>query len=149
MKRWIWNGKPWQAFKNFAILFSFTLNLILLAVLILLIVVFLPAFKNIAEPIVRGLNQSFADMEEARIVHTVSIEGEIPVVFDLPLSTETTAIMSEAVPMAMPTSFVLPGGGGTINGVVEFDLPAGTELPIHLEMIVPVNQQLPVSMGSG
>ena len=33
---WVWEGKPWEAFKSFAIIFSFVLNFILLIVLLLL-----------------------------------------------------------------------------------------------------------------
>ena len=29
-RKWVWSGKPWQAFKTFAIIFSFIMNFVLL-----------------------------------------------------------------------------------------------------------------------
>ncbi|MDX1616785.1 MAG: hypothetical protein R3300_20930 [Candidatus Promineifilaceae bacterium] len=147
MKGWIWSGKPWQAFKNFAILFSFAVNLVLLLAILLAGPLLLPALNQVALPLVGGLNQSFVEMGEARIVRTVAVEDTIPIQFELPVSTTTTAEIVEPVPMSVPTSFVLPGGGGTINGTVFFDLPAGTQLPVSMELVVPVDQQVPVELA--
>ena len=33
-RKWVWTGKPWQAFKTFAIIFSFIMNFVLLLVLL-------------------------------------------------------------------------------------------------------------------
>ncbi|MDX1614022.1 MAG: hypothetical protein R3300_06900, partial [Candidatus Promineifilaceae bacterium] len=59
MKGWIWSGKPWQAFKNFAILFSFAMNLVLLLAILLLGPLLLPTLNQVALPLVGGLNHSF------------------------------------------------------------------------------------------
>jgi hypothetical protein len=40
----------------------------------------------------------------------------------------------------------LPGGGGVINGTVSLNLPAGTELPVALNIVVPVDQTIPVEL---
>jgi hypothetical protein len=139
--KWLWAGRPWQAFKNFVLIFSFVLNLVFLALLILGATVILPAVQRIASPIVAGLNQSFVDMGQATITRTIVVQDEIPI------SLQTQARLTEAVPMSVPTSFVLPGGGGNINGTVFFDLPAGVQLPISLDMTVPVSQTVPIEMA--
>lgn len=146
MKKWLWKGKPWQAFKNFAIIFSFVLNLIFLVMLILGALYVIPVMNEVAEPVVSGLNDSFEDMENAHIRQRITIDDQIPVVFDLPVRTNTTATILEPVPMSIPTQFVLPGGGGYINGNVSFALPAGTELPVQLDVVVPVSQSVPIAM---
>ena len=57
---WVWEGKPWEAFKSFAIIFSFVLNFILVIVLLLIAPLIFPVILNNAvEPIVSGLNDSF------------------------------------------------------------------------------------------
>jgi hypothetical protein len=146
MKEWLWSGKPWQAFKNFAIIFSFVLNMIFLVLLILGALYIIPVVNDVAEPVVSGLNDSFEEMENAHITQLISIDDQIPVVFDLPVQTATTATILEPVPMNIPTQFVLPGGGGYINGNVSFSLPAGTQLPVQLDVVVPVSQTVPIAM---
>lgn len=147
MKEWMWSGKPWQAFKNVAIILSFSLNMVFLIFLILAGFYIIPVVNSIAEPIVGGLHQSFVDMGQARIVRTIVVEDTIPVVFDLPLQTTTNARLTEPVPMNIPTTFVLPGGGGFINGNVSFELPAGTDLPVQFDITVPVSQTIPVNLA--
>lgn len=147
MKEWLWSGKPWQAFKNVAIILSFTLNIVLLIVLILSAFYLIPVMNSIAEPLVGGLHQSFVDMGEAHIVRTIAVEDTIPVVFDLPVETTTIAKLTEPVPMSIPTTFVLPGGGGFINGNVSLELPVGTDLPVHFSTMVPVSQTVPVNLN--
>ena len=53
---------------------------------------------------------------------------------------------SSSKPIAVDTSFVLPAGGGTINGTVYFELPQGTLLPVALNINVPVSQTVPLEM---
>lgn len=147
MKEWIWSGKPWNAFRNFAIIFSFAANIFFIVLLIAGTSLILPAIKDIAAPMVSGVNQSFADLNQAHIVRKIEIDEELPIQFDVPLSTATEVTILEAVPMAVPTNFVLPGGGGTINGTVYFDLPPGTVLPVQLDLEVPVNETVPVKLA--
>lgn len=146
MKSWLWSGKPWQAFKTFAILFSFVVNFILIIVLLLVAPLILPIVGQIAVPIVGGLNQSFVDMGEARITRVITVDDTLPISFDLPLSTETNVRITQPVPLNVPATMVLPGGGGVINGTVSLNLPAGTTLPVALNLVVPVNQEIPVQL---
>lgn len=147
MSEWFWSGKPWQAFKNFAILFSFTMNLILLIILLISAPLIIPIVSRIAAPLVSGLNQSFVEMGEANIVRTIEVEDNIPISFELPVSATTDVLITESVPMALPTNFVLPGGGGNINGTVFFELPEGMVLPVQFDIVVPVDQTVPVNLS--
>jgi hypothetical protein len=146
MRSTFWNGKPWQAFKTFAILFSFTVNIILLIVLLLVAPLIIPIVDTIAKPIVGGLNSSFIDMSNASIVRTISVEDTMPISFTLPLEDRTNVVLAEAVPLNIPARFVLPGGGGAINGNVALNLPQGLVLPVELKLAVPVNQEIPVAL---
>ena len=147
MKNTFWNGKPWQAFKTFAIIFSFTVNIILLIVLLLIAPLIIPIVDSIAKPIVGGLNNSFVDMSKATIVRTINVEDEIPIAFNLPLDTETDVVLAKAVPLSVPAQFNLPGGGGSINGQVAIELPQGLVLPVQLKLDVPVEEQIPVALA--
>lgn len=147
MNQRFWHGKPWQAFKTFAILFSFMMNLVLLIVLLLIAPLIIPIVHNIAKPIVGGLNGSFVDMSNATIERTISVEDEMPIAFTLPLAAETDVVLAENVPLSgVPATFTLPGGGGAINGNVALTLPEGLVLPVSLALDVPVDQQIPVAL---
>jgi hypothetical protein len=148
MSNWTWQSRPWQAFKTIAILFSFTMNLVLLLVLLIAAPLILPIVDGIAKPLVGGLNQSFVEMGEATIVRTIHVEDEIPISFMLPLSTHTVVRLTEPVELTgVPARFTLPGGGGVINGAVTLELPVGLDLPVALELEVPVEQMVPVNLA--
>ena len=140
--------KPWQAFKTFAILFSFAVNLVLLIVLLLATPLIIPIVSEIANPIVGGLNDSFVDMSTATISRKIEVNDEMGIAFTLPLETTTNVLIVENVPLeGIPAQFVLPNGGGAINGQVYLSLPEGLELPVYLALDVPVDQTIPVALS--
>jgi hypothetical protein len=143
----------WLAFEKFAIFFSFIVTFSL--VMILLVLVFaawrsLPLLQSVKDGLacdtITSLNILVDDFEDAVITRTITISQTIPVRFDLPLDQNLTVRLTDDVKLNRPTTFVLPGGGGQINGRVYLVLPDGQSLPIHLHTSVPVNQQLPVQM---
>ncbi len=145
--KWLWNGKPWQAFKTFALLFSFAVNLVLVIVLLAAAPLIIPAIAEIAAPIVGGLNSSFVDMSSASIQRTIEVDDTLDIDFVVPLATTTDVVLVENVPLeGVPARFVLPGGGGVINGQVYLDLPQGQVLPVQLNLDVPVEQTIPVQL---
>lgn len=146
MQESVWQGKPWEAFKTFAIIFSFVTNIILIIVLLLLAPHILPTINSVAKPLVGGLTNSFEQMGEARIVRTVSVKDQIPVQFTLPVQRNTSVVLTEPVPLNVPATFVLPAGGGTINGNVSLTLPPNVSLPIYLDIEVPVDTSVPVDL---
>ncbi|KAA3660549.1 MAG: hypothetical protein DWQ04_19095 [Chloroflexi bacterium] len=148
MRKWVWDGKPWMAFKTFAIIFSFITNIVLILVLLIAAPLILPIVNDIVNPIVGGLNNSFVDMGDANISRTIEVNDTIPINFTLPLETETAVVLVDNVSLAgVPTTFNLPGGGGTINGAVNLVLPKGLVLPVELSLDVPVDQQIDIALN--
>jgi len=135
----------WDAFKNIALLFSFLVNLILVIVLLLMIRPLFMAKTQVAEPLLGDLDAAFAALGETKIETTVSINDALPVVFDLPLQQNTNVVLTQPVPLSVPTTFSL-GNQGTIYGWVNLELPAGMVLPVALNLNVPVNTTVPVVM---
>jgi hypothetical protein len=146
MKKWLWQGKPWQAFKGFAIFFSFAMNLILLIILLLVAPIILPAISGIGQPLVGGLSTSFVQMNDARIVQQITVDDDLDIAFTLPLSTTTDVVLVDDVPLSVPATYVFPNGGGAINGTVQLRLPRGLSLPVALDLTVPVEQTIPVQL---
>ena len=149
MGDYFWQKEPWQAFKNFAIIFSFIVNFVLLLVLLLAAPLIIPAVDAVARPLVGGLSESFVQMGDASIVRTIVVNDRIPVSFTLPLSTTTDVVLDRPVPLDVPATFNFPGGGGTINGSVRLELPEGMVLPIRLDLGVPVSNTIPVQLDVG
>lgn len=145
-RKWVWSGKPWRAFKTFAIIFSFIMNFVLLLVLLIAAPLILPIVDSVAEPLVGGLSDSFVEMSDAKIIQTITVTDEIPINFTLPLETETEVVIVHAVPLNIPAQFTLPNGGGQINGNVSLELPEGLPLPVQLDLDVPVDQQIAIEL---
>ena len=136
----------WSAFKNFAIIFSFVVNIILVLVLLLSPGPLLMAKSQLAEPLLSDLDKAFAALGDTEIKTTVQIDDELPVQFNLPLNQETEVVLVDEVPLNVPATFKLPGWGGSINGSVSLKLPISLTLPIALELDVPVDTTVPVQM---
>lgn len=143
----------WLAFEKFAIFFSFVVAFTL--VLLLLVVAFAawqaaPVLHGLKDGLicdtVSGLNTLLVDFESAVITRTIHISETIPVQFELPLDMGVTVRLTDNVAISRPASYVLPAGGGYINGTVSLNLPQGQKLPIRMRTSVPVDQKLPVEM---
>lgn len=152
----------WGRFKSIAIVFSFVVNFVMVVTLLVLTI---PALQTafalktgLAEPLLDNLDAAFVGLGDSTIASTIHIDQPATIRFDLPLDQplpidfplsieqDTVVTLTAPVPLILPATFNLPGGGGSINGTVNLSLPAGTQLPIHLSMVVPVQATIPVQM---
>lgn len=145
-------GSAWETFKNFAIVFSFLINMITVMIILGLVVGGFEIKRAIAGPLIGGLYNNFVKMDQATIKTTVSVNGNIPVndsvtaKFDLPLKQETNVMLSKDT--------VIRGASVNINGgILQLNnaptvifLPKGTVLPVTLDLVVPVDQKIPVNI---
>lgn len=135
----------WEAFKNLAIIFSFIVNFVLVIVLLLFVGWLLfPIKTDVVEPMLDKFQGAVNALDDATIIQTITIDQQVPVNFSLPLNQGTTVVLSQDVDVVRPATFSLPGGGGSINGTVALKLPQGLQLPIILNMDVPVENFIPV-----
>jgi hypothetical protein len=132
--------------KNFFIVFSFIVNIILVAVILVLAATLFDIKNNIVTPLITGLHSSFVGLDEATIDWTIPVRDSIPVVLDIPLQTNTVVTLTDNVPLFVQAAITLPGGGGNLSATVNLTLPQGLELPVALDLNVPVNQELPVAL---
>jgi hypothetical protein len=139
--------KIWTAFKNFAIIFSFVVNFVLIIVLLLSPEPIFMTKSEVAEPLLLDLDSAFTALGETTIRTTVQINHMLPISFDLPLQEQTAVILNEAVPLRVPATFNLPSGGGSINGIVSLELPSGQALPVTLDFVVPVESTIPIEFS--
>lgn len=137
----------WNAFRNIAIMFSCLFNFVFMLILLFVVLLIFDIKVGILEPLIDGLHASFVGLDEAVIETQIPVEDTIPIEFDLPLQQEVDVILTEDVRLpSVPAVFSIEGGAGTIRGTVDIRLPANTTLPIRLDMMVPVKQDIDISL---
>ena len=138
-------GSP---FWTIASIFSLTVNLILILVLILLAREIFGIKNALQNQLINGLYNNFTLMDQASIKTTIPIHTSVPAKFDLPLNTVTTVVLQKDVLMKNAKVVSLTTGGLTItNAPADIVLPMGTSLPVSLNLTVPVDQQIPVNLN--
>jgi hypothetical protein len=135
---WLW---------RFMVIFSFIVNIVLIVIL-LLAGVFIFQIKNqVADPLIGGLHSTAAGLGEATIDWTIPVRDRIPVVLNIPLSTDTVVVLTDPVPLEVPASIDLPGlNAYGVSATVRITLPEGLSLPVALNLNVPVNEELDVAL---
>ncbi len=134
--------KFWDAAKTLSLIVSMFVNLILIVAVVILANQ-VGAIKMTLNNVLGQLDSAFAGLGQAVIKDTIKINQQVPVQFDLPLKQDTVVTTQAPVPINTQATFSL-GQFGSINGVVTLQLPAGTSLPVHLELTVPVSNSIPV-----
>jgi hypothetical protein len=132
--------------KNFMIVFSFIVNLVLVVIVVGLLLFIFDIKNNVVTPLVAGLHSSFVGLNEATIDWTIPVRDNIPVVLTVPLETNTVVTLTDNVPLSVAATINLPGVGTLNNAQVFLQLPRGLELPVALDLDVPINQTLPISL---
>jgi hypothetical protein len=141
MHHFLWQRQFRSAFWTIASTFSLIVNVILIVIVIVLVNYLFILKDVVGNGLIGGLHDNFVKMDEAHIITDIQVDTMIPVVFDLPLSQGTSVILTEDTPIAGATIYLN-------NAPVPLDitLPKGTALGINLDLIVPVNAEIPVSI---
>jgi hypothetical protein len=147
-RRWVRREKIGPAFWTITSVVSLLVNVILMVVLISLGQQLFTLKEMIETKVLGGLYENFVMMDDAHIRTTIPVSAEVPAKFDLPLKTETTVTLVEDTLLPNATIYDLNAGGVlTINRAsTKIILPAGTRLPITLDLVVPVDQKIPVKL---
>lgn len=148
-RRWIRSEKIGPAFWTVTGVVSLLVNVILV-VLLLSLGKQLFALKSLVEDqLLGGLYQNFVLMDQAHIRTTIPVAAEVPAKFDLPLNTTTTVVLTTDTTLPNATIYELNAGNALYipRASTNIVLPAGTELPVQLDLIVPVDQKIPVALN--
>ncbi len=147
-------------FWTVASVMSFTVNIVLLIVLIVAflklrqIPIVAQSLKqpssvpgmvtNISSGLLGGLYTNFVKMDEANIRTSIHVEKDIPVQFTLNVSGPTNVTLSQPVTIHGALVTVNTGGLNIVNARATIVLPKDTLLPINIEnLVVPVDQKVP------
>jgi hypothetical protein len=140
-----------RAYWDVATAFSMIVNIILVAVVlgmafqIRTLNTTLNSLNGIGSNVLGGLYGDFAKMDQASINTTIVVDTQIPLNFNLPISQNTTVVLTSTV--AIPKAHIVINTGGlAINSVANVTLPAGTSLPISLNLTIPFQSTIPISL---
>jgi hypothetical protein len=92
-----------------------------------------------------GLYANFIYMDKAHIKTDIIVSDKIPINFTLPISQDTVVTLTENTPIN-GANVKINSGGLTINSAANIVLPRGTNLPVHLELNVPVTTTVPITI---
>ncbi|PWH12564.1 MAG: hypothetical protein DDG60_12295 [Anaerolineae bacterium] len=129
-----------KAFFNVAGILSFIVNIILIVVLLILARELFALKAIVGDHLLGGLYKNFQLMDAAHIRTTITVQDNIPVAFDLPISQQIVVTLTENT--TIRNAIV-----GVLSVPTTVTLPAGTQLPIQLNLTVPVQTVIPVTLN--
>jgi hypothetical protein len=149
--RWLWQSQIFPAFWTVTGVLSLTVNIILIIILLSLGQELFSIKQLVSNQLINGLHENFVKMDQARISTTVIVDSTIPVQFTLPVKTNTTVILTKDTTITKAHVSVFTGGLTINNALADIVLPAGTNLPIALDIsvvdtTVPVKLTVPVNI---
>lgn len=151
---------------RFMVIFSFVVNLVLIIVLIALGVFIFEIKNNVADPLVQGLHRTAVGLDNATIDWTIPVRDslfvdlKVPINQDSILSTvteyngepvqpiagETLVTLTRNVPLTITNALIQSPDLTLRNATVNISLPAGTILPVSLDLEVGLQTDIPVSL---
>lgn len=134
------------AFWTVTSIISLTVNVILIALLIVLGQHLFSIKRLAGDNLLRGLYENFILMDQAHITTVIPVETEVPVQFDLPVKATTNVILTENVRISGARVVLQTGGLQILDAPTNIILPAGSSLPISLDIVVPVNTTIPIKL---
>lgn len=136
------------AFWTIASAISLTVNIILLAVIVILLSK-LSEIQTTALStgggLLGGLYDNFELMDDAHIRTVIPVDAQVPVNFDLQLNSQTAVVLSQDVTVR-GAYVVINTPLIDINAPANVTLPAGTSLPVNLALTVPVQTMIPIHL---
>ena len=139
-RQYIWQGKIVPAFWTIGELSSLILNLILVVTLIFVGKELFALKGLVTDQLIGGLYANFLLMDQAAIEADIPVDDFMPISFDLPVNMNTTVTFTESTRISGAQVSVL-------SAPTDIILPAGTQLPIVLNMVIPVDATIPVQLN--
>lgn len=146
-RRLVRTEKIGPAFWTITGLISLSVNLLLIVALVVLSRELFSLKHLVQNQLLGGLYENFVKMDQAHIRTTIPINTQVPAKFDLPLNTTTTVTLTEDTVIQQAVIYDLDAGNLRISQAsMNIILPAGSQLPVQLDLVVPVDQQIPVNL---
>jgi hypothetical protein len=139
-------AKTLPAFWTVASAVSLLVNIVLIVALILLGRELFVLKALVGDKLIGGLYENFIFMDQAHIKTDISVTDTIPISFTLPISQDTVVVLTQNTAIN-GANVRINTGGMAINSAANIVLPAGTNLPVHLELNIPVTTTVPIKIN--
>jgi|GEM_PF-431667 len=152
---------------RFMVIFSFIVNFVLIVVL-LLAGLFIFQIKNqVADPLIGGLHSTAAGLGESTIDWVIPVRDSLGIDLEVPINAgtilsevteiggvpvteqipgETVVTLTRPVPIAITGAYIDAGNLQLTNATVNITLPAGTQLPVALDLVLGLQEDIPVEL---
>lgn len=147
LQKTTYQGKYLPAFWTVACIFSLVVNIILIALLIGFGRNFFAMKAQIAKGLIKGTSDNLALMDQAHIVDSVpvqtkvSLQDNLPVVFDLPINQNTQLLLAKET--RITGAYIYLNNTAVLT---DLTLPVKTPIQVSLSMSVPVSVTVPMSV---
>jgi hypothetical protein len=132
------------AYWNVTSSLSLIVNAILIAVVLLMSREIFSLKRMLVRDLLGGLAYNFSLMDQARIKADVPVNLEVPLNFQIPINMAMDVTITRDTPIDNAPVKIF-AGIITIDGPADIIIPAGTVLPIQLNVTVPYQQTLKYS----
>ena len=137
---------PKRSFGGVLIVVSLFLNVIFLWVVISLGNSLFRMKETVTDALLEGVTQSMALGEDAQLQTVVNIDEQIPLAFDLVLTSDTVVAFSQPARIDN-ASISIRSASLSVDAPASITFPVGAELPITLDLTVPVNVSVPIKLA--
>lgn len=151
---------------RFMVIFSFIVNLVLVVVLIGAGILIFEIKNNVADPLVQGLHSTAVGLNAATIDWTIPVRDTLGIDLRVPINAntitstvtqiggepvapiagETVVTLTRPVPISIVGAFINSNDLTLRNATVNIILPAGTQLPVALDLEVGLQTDIPVEL---
>ena len=152
---------------RFMVIFSFIVNIVLVVVLAVAGLYIFQIKQQVADPLIGGLHSTAAGLGESTIDWVIPVRDTLGIDLDVPINAntiisevteiggvpvtqqipgETVVVLTRPVPIAITGANIDAGNLQLTNATVNITLPAGTELPVALNLAVGLTTDIPVEL---
>lgn len=151
---------------RFMVIFSFIVNFVLVAVLIGAGLLIFEIKGQVADPLIGGLHSTAVGLNNSTIDWTIPVDTNLPINLDVPINAqtitsqvtniggqavdpiagETLVTLTRPVPISINNAFIQSNDLTLRNATVNITLPAGTQLPVALNLGINLETEIPVNL---
>lgn len=152
---------------RFMVIFSFIVNIVLVVVLLVAGLYIFEIKGQVADPLIGGLHSTAAGLGEATIDWVIPVRDSLGIDLNVPINNqtivspvteiagnpvsqiipgETVVTLTRPVPININGAFIQTESLSLSNATVSITLPAGTQLPVALDMEVQLTTDIPVDL---
>lgn len=148
---------------RFMVIFSFIVNFVLVAILLIAGLFIFQIKAQVADPLIGGLHATAAGLSESTIDWVIPVRDSLGINLEVPINSETIlpgpaasqpgyvpgetfVTLTRPVPITIQNANINAGNLQLSNATVDITLPQGTQLPVALDLAITLNTEVPVNL---